>query len=51
MRWIGNLVGDERVIRKFAFFPIEANGEWRWFEFVYIHQTWNGGWWHNDWFE
>ena len=51
MRWLGNLCGDERTVKKFALFPIEANGEWRWMEFVTIHQTWRGGWWHNDWFE
>lgn len=51
MRWLGNFVGEERVVRKFAIFPIEANGEWRWLEFVIIHQTWLGGSWHNDWFE
>ena len=49
MRWLGNFVGEEQVIRKFAFLPI--NGEWRWLEFVFIHQTWHGNSWHNDWFE
>ena len=34
MRWLGNFVGEEQVIRKFAFLPIKANGEWRWLEFV-----------------
>ena len=29
MRWLGNFVGEEQVIRKFAFLPIKANGEWR----------------------
>ncbi len=30
MRWLGSFVGEEQVIRKFAFLPIKANGEWRW---------------------
>ena len=51
MRWLGNFVGEEQVIRKFAFLPIKANGEWRWLDFVFIHQTWHGNSWHNDWFE
>lgn len=51
MRWLGSFVGEEQVIRKFAFLLIKANGEWRWLEFVYVHQTWHGSSWHNDWFE
>lgn len=27
MRWLGNLCDDERTVKKFALFPIEANGE------------------------
>lgn len=45
--------GEERVIRKFAIFPVASNGEIRWFETVVIHQSYNtkrSGW-NNDWFE
>ena len=34
MRWLGNLCGDERTVKKFALFPIEANGEWRLLLFI-----------------
>lgn len=51
MRWIGKIYGEQRIIRRFAIFPIKANSEWRWLEFVKIRQTWYGGSWHNDWFE
>lgn len=35
--------GDIRVIKKFAFLPIEIGLEKRWLETVYIKQTWCGG--------
>lgn len=44
MRWKsgGGLVppkyGQTRIIKKFAWKPIEANGEYRWLEFVSIKQ-------------
>ena len=50
MKWLKNICGDERNVKRFALFPIKANCEYRWLEFVNIHQTWNGEKWTNDWF-
>lgn len=50
MRWYGKRTGDTRVVKRFPLFPVKANGEWRWLETCYIHQTWHGDRWNNDWF-
>lgn len=56
MRWIEKKkfnCGDERVIRKFLWFPTRPvfECEWRWFEFACIEQEWHEGivsnWWMN----
>lgn len=39
MRWLGNFVGEEQVVRKFAFLPIKANGEWRWLALKRVCKT------------
>lgn len=41
MRWKKKY---ERVIKRFAFFPIIICGEYRWLETVYIRQIRRAGW-------
>ena len=31
-------IGDTRVIRKFLFFPLKLNYDWRWLEYANIKQ-------------
>lgn len=40
MRWKvkTNKIGDKRIVKRFAIFPIEAGGSVRWLEFVMIEQ-------------
>lgn len=49
MRWTKKtrnipFYGEERIIKKFAFFPVGLGCEKRWLEMVYIKQKWIGGW-------
>jgi hypothetical protein len=39
MRWKTPQVGDERVVRKFLWWPIDVNGESRWLERVTVRQV------------
>lgn len=39
MRWRKRRTGDERIIKKFAIFPIKVNGQVRWLEWVTIKQV------------
>lgn len=40
MRWKIPSKGDERIIKRFAFLPIEIKTEVRWLELCYIKQEW-----------
>lgn len=40
MRWTKPTKGDERIIKRFAIFPILVEREYRWLEWCYIKQTW-----------
>ena len=54
MEWLRPISGDSRVVNRFAFLPIEANGKWRWFRKCIIHQSYDTSKdkkWSNDWFE
>jgi len=33
--------GDKKIIKKFAFFPVIINLEWRWLEYVEYEQEFN----------
>ncbi len=40
MRWRRPTEGDERIIKRFTFMPIEIKKEVRWLELCYIKQEW-----------
>ena len=51
MKFHKPMTGDEREIRKFAWYPIYVNGIFYWLEWITIHQSYNtrhSGW-NNDW--
>jgi hypothetical protein len=51
MKFHKHMTGDEREIRKFAWYPIYVNGIFYWLEWITIHQSYNtrhSGW-NNDW--
>lgn len=63
MKWISRrrknieLLGEHRTIKRFAWFPICINDEYRWLETVCIRQTFKFDWdrlneyyWDNDYF-
>ena len=43
MRWQNHKHGDVRIKKKFAFLPIEINGENRWLEWVKIKYIYHNG--------
>ena len=43
MRWKEPKHGDVKIKKKFAFLPIEINGETRWFEWVTIKYVYHNG--------
>jgi hypothetical protein len=43
MRWKTPKASDGRIIKRFAFLPVEINHEARWLETVYIFQTYYDG--------
>jgi len=47
MRWVNELYGTERTIRKFALLPINVRNEYRWLEMVTIRQSRIIGSWEN----
>lgn len=50
MKWSRPYIGDTRIIRRFALFPIKTNDEIYWLTWVTICQSWNyvKGKWEND---
>ena len=51
MEWQKPYVGETRVIKRFALFPVTINYCVKWLEWVKIHQTYHGDHaWKNDWF-
>ena len=48
MRWQKRTHLDSRIVKRFAFFPIEIKGEVRWLEKVYLSQVYvYPGFWEN----
>ncbi|MPM11451.1 hypothetical protein SDC9_57795 [bioreactor metagenome] len=46
--------GEHRIIQRFAWIPVMANGEIKWLEWMTIHQSYDTEKyraWSNDWFE
>lgn len=43
MRWQEPKDGDVKIKKKFALFPIEINGENRWFEWVTVKYVYHNG--------
>ena len=46
MRWTRPMRWDDRLVKRFAFLPIEIYGEVRWLEMVYLKQEYHplSGW-------
>lgn len=46
MRWTPKppkrrYIGDKKIVTRFAFFPIEIDGEWIWLERYKVVKTWS----------
>jgi hypothetical protein len=51
MRFDIPYTGDEREVRKFAWYPMFIDGCWYWLEWVTVHQSYNTKYpgWNTDW--